>query len=1240
MRLSIYRRAVLKNDNDRKGAVVSLDAAAHRIISGEKGLDKHTAMLRQHLKNGRQKRYKRDKETKTIAATFSGTFSIRSADVALADKFTEHNGLLTFDIDKIFDENKIESLKTHLSFHPNVTLIFTSPSNTGVKAILRVDPIPTTQNDDEHKHVWRLYKKQLDEMLQQYNVQCDSGDDPTRLCFLCHDPKAYYDPNAEAGLWDREAYHTESKQRERQRDNRIKKERKSLESRDWSKDEIDKSALSYVDPNLEYNDWLVVLIVCKKQGFTMHEMIAWSKGGSKYVEGDVKKRWDKLGTPTQKKEATWGSVVYFAKQNGYQLPQKKRQSKLQSANSQPVEVPPEQPVKRETDAHTNLESLEVSDERRAQAADTFFKADTGNSLHIMLVKEGTGKGKSHTFLTKSKQHGKRTLANPPHTELAAQAVETARQQGYENPFHILGREHNWDASGIADIPPDERTGDLFANNNCIMVDQIKAYTDKRLAPRTYCEHTCRFRDECLHMAQYEGLSERDFIASCTPNLLFDLNMRGYLESLVTATDEVSDTDLAMDAILGTESKEMPEFNFAILDDYTVSSLYTDVVFSQSEFKTLKTAWKGTPTSEFAKLVLKAFEKKKPSKIVKALRKAFESTADNHEQIAKSLTQHARIGKIEYADVPKSSAESKRLLSEKVIRYTDNGLQSIAVDFEAYQELKEKGIPCVHPQHISTDAVGEQVCVGHSPVSAIQSGVKVKDLTPIWQSTATPITLLRIFLDSLGDERHAPIRRTFRTGDTPIAILTFSIPPQAPVGVIPQIAMLSATSQIDDTKRPFLGQAVTFSEHDSPDSQWAKGVEVYQFQDSRLTSGSIFEYETDDDGKRILQSEPTGLTTTAERRIGKLNEWAKSIDGLTAFISYKEFTESFKSHVDGFDEVAHFDTIAGLNLDGLKFLVVFGYPKVKHEVVMTHASKQFASDHKRLPKGDKSLRDENDNPISEYHQLTETDTYTENGLTITERRYKDPRLEKIRLQLSIEKLEQAMGRARVPRWTNTTSMLITNAPISTTPRATLFNDAAFNIATSPRDLPDAARRIIDAEKSGDVKAVMETTGVSKRTAERRTQPARINTKVERDNRIIELHKEGKSTREIERLMKADRLKVSYPTISRVIKVFQKRQDLKDILIGDVANETPTENADDTGIQSDLPPENSNGHHPVPRSEYSKLTECVARVELEYCNDTHNYTGAAYLRGLFRQKGWKINTQSIHQRASRENDMCVP
>ena len=766
-------------------------------------------------------------------------------------------------------------------------------------------------------------------------------------------------------------------------------------------------------------------------------------------------------------------------------------------------------LKHNTDAEPEpTETLDANRENREKATDTFMEAET-DTLHILLVKDSTGTGKSHTLIGKAQTHDKRTLAQLPHTDLASQAISIAWEHGFKNPYHLLGRGHNWGDSGIAEIPIENRTADLFDRNNCIMFDAVQEYTEKRLAPRTFCEHKCGFRDDCLHLAQYEGLGDRDFVASCTPNLLFDLNMRGYLQSLVTATDDPSDEDLAIDAILGTTSEATAEFNFAILDDYGINSLYTDITLRQSEFKALKKAWRGTPTADFAKLVLKAFEKKKPHKIVKALRNAFESTADWHIDISKALTQHARIGTVETAARPKGSKESKRLLAEKQVRYVDGGTQFIPVDFDAYKELVDKGIPSVNCYHLETEEIGEQVRVPHTPTHALIAGVSVQDLTPIWQKGATPIELLDIFLESIGNDKNAPISRTFRAGDPPEPVLTFSIPPQAPIGVLPQIAMLSATTNPADTQRAFDGQDVTFSVHEGGNLDWADSVQVYQFQDARLTSASVFDYPKNIDGKRKLQDAPIGLTPTAEKRIAKLNDWAKQTDGLTAFISYKEFThDPFCEAVNGFDEVKHFHEMEGLNFDGLKFLVVFGYPKVDHDVVMQQARRQYASDSEPLPKG-------------EYEDLTETAEYQENGITITENRYTDPRLEKIRHQWATEKLNQASGRARLPLWTDTSTLIFTDAPIPhVSDRATLFSSAAFNLTETRSGLSEAMDRIRQAEAIGDVKAVMETKGVSERTAYEQTKDTRKGKDADIKTRASQLYSNGADNDTIIETLKAE------------------------------------------------------------------------------------------------------------------------
>ena len=276
------------------------------------------------------------------------------------------------------------------------------------------------------------------------------------------------------------------------------------------------------------------------------------------------------------------------------------------------EIPPTQP--RTKLSHTPdttpepTETLDANRSERERAADAFFDLES-ESVEIHFVKDSTGTGKTHTYIGKAKTNDKRALALLPHSELAKQAVDVAWQHGFRNPYHFKGRGHNWEQSGISAIPLQMRTPELFEKNLCIAFDEIEKYTEKRLAARTYCELICEFKSECLYLDQYTGLSERDFVSSASPNLLFDIQMRSYLKSLVRAKSEPTDVDMALDAMLGLDSKPEKYFDFAIVDDYSVSGLYTEIKFLQSEFKALRKAWKGTPVSDFARLIDKAFEKR-------------------------------------------------------------------------------------------------------------------------------------------------------------------------------------------------------------------------------------------------------------------------------------------------------------------------------------------------------------------------------------------------------------------------------------------------------------------------------------------------------------------------------------------------------------------------------------------------------------------------------------------------------
>ena len=801
--------------------------------------------------------------------------------------------------------------------------------------------------------------------------------------------------------------------------------------------------------------------------------------------------------------------------------------KLHRTNGTPVEF------KTET-----LSENRANRETATRAFITENNDEDPDTVRIFLVKDHTGTGKTHTAVHIASEEKKRTLTIVPHNDLASQMESLAYQAGFKRPLHLLGREYNYDPSEIESIPVKRRTKDLFETVMCPMVDQIKPLDEKNLSAFIYCYGACHLRSDCIdigYLSQYHLLGERDFIVTANPSLFFDIDTRSYLETLVFSKperyDDDSDFAQVANAILDlkTDENKSPDkpFEFAVIDDPTTTGLYYDKVFKHSHFQELSKVWKGTPAGNFADMILKAFQFRKPHKIVKALRQAYITMNEHREILIKQLTKHARKGVVDQL-IPIEYDDNGKLLADKKITYDDGGEQKIGTK-PRRTIFRERNNEIKHVLKGAELEIGDKVIVATAPKTALKEGVPLEKITPLWREGSTPMHYLQIFLESIANDQNAPVTRTFApvkkdSNKEPNRFLTLTLPPQAPVGIIANIAMLSATTNPNDIKRAFDGQAVEFTEHTGGRLEWADGVKVYQYTDARLTTGSIFEYEKDDTGKRLLQTKPTGLTETASPRIEKLNQWAKQIDGKTAFISYKEFTDIFSEHLNNFDVISHFDKVTGLNFKNLAFLVVFGYPKVKHDVIMEQGRRQYANDNEPLPKADKTQLDSEGKMIPEYEQLTETTENTENGIAITERRYTDPRLDKIRQQLATEKVIQAVGRARTSTWENTTTIIFTTLPIpNTTDRATLFGNAAFQIATSPSDLDTA----LDIIKKGDVKE-MEARGMARRTAYRKAQPAKDKKKNDRDTEIKRRNKDGQSRKKI-----ATEMRIGQATVKRVL-----------------------------------------------------------------------------------------------------------
>ena len=109
------------------------------------------------------------------AIIWSGTFSRRATSGLI-----QHSGLICADIDKVPD--RLKELANIAWHDPHVVAAFVSPTGTGLKIVFR-----TQSFDSVREHVASHYRATVDEAAK----------DVARLCFVSHDPEAFYNEEAE-----------------------------------------------------------------------------------------------------------------------------------------------------------------------------------------------------------------------------------------------------------------------------------------------------------------------------------------------------------------------------------------------------------------------------------------------------------------------------------------------------------------------------------------------------------------------------------------------------------------------------------------------------------------------------------------------------------------------------------------------------------------------------------------------------------------------------------------------------------------------------------------------------------------------------------------------------------------------------------------------------------------------------------------------------------------------------------
>lgn len=291
------------------GVSVSMDAVIDRIRSGAKGLAEKTKRLRELYDAGDTK-YKVEK-VHLPCVSWSGEFSRRENDALIA-----HSGYIVLDID---DQVDVEDQKKLLTKHPNVAILFTSPSGHGLKPVVPVSPIPFTES--EHHAAFFAVR----EVFAGYvnNTEVTKQREPSRLCFLAHDPELIDNrETAQPVSWTLESPP-------------LSPPEPVPEKNEHSPPSITEAyeTLKHLDAS-DYGQWIEVGMACKSAGLPIDVWEDWSKSAANYVSGECQKKWDSFN----KAGVSWGSVVYWSNERRGKGNGKERTASVDDLDLSPLPV--------------------------------------------------------------------------------------------------------------------------------------------------------------------------------------------------------------------------------------------------------------------------------------------------------------------------------------------------------------------------------------------------------------------------------------------------------------------------------------------------------------------------------------------------------------------------------------------------------------------------------------------------------------------------------------------------------------------------------------------------------------------------------------------------------------------------------------------------------------------------------------------------------------------------------------
>ena len=287
--------SVYNGVKDNVGVSVDINTVVERIKSGDKGLREKTERL--------NTLYVSDRVTYDVekmelpAVTWSGTFPEGERK---GDALVQHSAYVVLDIDNNVD---LVTVRADLSVHPNVSFAFVSPSDTGIKPLIKVSPVPMSVA--EHHAAFDAVLEVFRDYVDQDPTKLPAQRDPNRLCFLAYDPNPIMNAEAAPVPWELPALLPVPEQ---------------SSASDHSPPSVQEAyeTLKLLDAS-DYPRWIEIGMAIKSAGLPLSVWDDWSKSASNYEPGACEKKWVSFKSAG----VNWGSVVHRSLEAQGKKPNKK-----------------------------------------------------------------------------------------------------------------------------------------------------------------------------------------------------------------------------------------------------------------------------------------------------------------------------------------------------------------------------------------------------------------------------------------------------------------------------------------------------------------------------------------------------------------------------------------------------------------------------------------------------------------------------------------------------------------------------------------------------------------------------------------------------------------------------------------------------------------------------------------------------------------------------------------------------